>query len=643
MTIVLFAGLGGSDRGLEDAGYPVNLALNHDEIALAAHRALNPHTRQLRADIREVEPLDAVGGRRVGQLWASPDCTDFSSAKGAAPRSPRVRSLPWQICRWVGRLRKRGLGPDVVYLENVKEIRGWGPLVAMRDKATGRVIKIDDTVAAKGEHVPVNLQKLTRDPSRSGRTYRAWVRHMERLGATYEDRDLCCGDYGVPTTRTRLFGIAHFDGRKALWPTVTNGRRKLPSVMSGALLPHVPVASIIDWSVPLPSIFERSKPLVLATLKRVALGMKRFVLETTEPFLIHLTHQGSRAAMDVNDAIPTITGAHRGEIALVGPTLIPTCHSTSPPRAHDGREAAPTFTAAVKGGELAVSAAFLTPYHGARRPNEARGRCVGDSLPTQTTENRFGVVAAYLEEHRTRSIGHPADAGLPTQTGRDHHAVVGAFMVQHNTGVIGHPVSDALSTLTTLGTQQHVAGAFLVHQRGTSTALPIDGGMPTLTTGGNRGGDHVGIAAAILETGNVTAPAHEPDGEALTPATLARARRVAEFLRAQGVWSGGDIVTVGSYVVVDIGMRMLLPAEAAAAHELRLPPTITIQKRDRAKRPVRDPDGNPVWITRPLTKSESMRLIGNSVPRRMARLLAELNGPLALGRAMPLGAMVAAE
>lgn len=677
INVVLFAGMGGACQGLEDAGFPVHVAVNHDAVAIAAHKALNPHTKHLQADIYEVCPLDATGGRAVNILWASPDCRDHSVAKGGAPRSPRVRSMPWQVCRWVGVLRRHGRGPSTVMLENVREIRGWGPLVAKRDKATGRVLKLDGTVAAKGERVPREQQVLVRDPRHIGRHWRAWLAHMARLGVDWQDRDLCCADYGVPTTRKRLFGVGQLDGLPIVWPEQTHGHRHSEAVKAGRLLPHASAASIIDWSLPLPSIFDRKKDLQPATQRRIAVGMKRFVLEAAKPFLVHTTHHGTRPGHAMADAPPTITGAHRGEMALVGPALVPTTHTTSGDRIHDGRQPSPTLTAGVKGGELAVmagtiiqaahgdgrpgraqrwgdgatdlrqpigtttasgashavAAAYLTRYHGERRPNEARGLDPADGLATQTTENRFGVVAAYLTEHRGHSDAQDMAAGIGTQTAKDHHAVTAAWMVQHNTGLIGHSPDDGTSTLTTAGTQQQVAAACLIHQRGTGVATSPAGALRTITAGGDHGGDHIGIGAAYLTEYYSVGGQHQEADAALntltttdrfslthaaltdpplTAAQITRAKQVADFLRAHGVWSGGDIVTVtiaGScWIIADIGMRMLKPHEAAAAHELRMPAAITLDGR-----------------TQPLTKTQAMRLIGNSVPARMACLLALAN------------------
>lgn len=587
-NVVLFAGMGGTCQGAEEAGLPIHVAANHDEVAIAAHRALNPHTRHIQADIYEVDPLEATGGRYVSNLWASPDCTHHSSAKGGQPLSPRVRSMPWQICRWIGVLQKRGKGVGRMYLENVREIRSWGPLVAKRDKATGRVLKIDGTVAAKGERVPRFQQQLVRNRKEEGRTYRAWVKHIRGLRIAYEDRDLCCADYGIPTIRKRLFGVGHSSMALPSWPVVTHGHRNSEAVRAGILQPHVPAWKIIDWTRPMKSIFDRDKELVAATKKRVATGFMRFVYEAEKPFLIHLTHHGHRPAVDLDDPAPTFTGAHRGEMALVAGYMVQT-------------------------------------GYGERAGQTPRCMSVDDALGTQVTNG-------------------------------GKHAVMTAWMVQHNTGVIGHPMEDGLSTMTTLGTQQNVATAYLIHQRGTSTATSIEDGLRSLTTGGNRGGDHVGVCMPFLHYQYSTGGKHSSidaplyaistvdramvtgadavmDDPPLPPELLAKAKRVADFLRAQGVWDGGDIVRIGPWIVIDICMRMLHFTEAAAAHELRLPETIRIQKRDRKGNAVLDPDGQPVWIERPLTKTEAFRLIGNSVPKRMAKLLISANSPMLFSEA----------
>ncbi len=526
ITVVLFAGLGGACDGLEEAGYPVAVANNHDDVALAAHAARHPHTRHVRGDIFDVDPLAATGGRAVKILWASPDCRDHSVAKGGAPRSPRVRSLPWQVCRWAGKT-----APQQIFLENVREIRGWGPLIAKRDRATGRVLKLDGSVAAQGERVPVRQQQLGRDKRRLGQHFRAFVRHIRRLGYAYEDRDLCCADFGIPTSRRRWFAVARRDGLPIGWPTPTHAHRMTAPALR--LAPWVPAHSIVDWSLPIPSIFTRRKPLAEATHRRIAEGMRRYVLESAEPFIMPLTHTGGFRGHPTSEPLPTLTTAQRGEFALVAPLLIQSGY-----------------------GE---------------RPGQApRVLDLADPLGT--------VVA-----------------------GGAKHALVAAWMVQHNLGAVGTAMREPVSTLTTAGTQQQVAVAYLAHLRGTSHARDAADPIPTLTAGG----EHVGLVAAFLQ---------QYYSEGTTSQNLLDPLATVTTKPRFGV------VTVAiegeAYTVADIGMRMLTQHEAAAAHELRLPDRITVN-----------------GVHRPLTKTEGMRLIGNSVPKRMAKLLAEANASHVFDRA----------
>jgi DNA (cytosine-5)-methyltransferase 1 len=388
ITVVLFAGLGGACDGLEEAGCPVAVANNHDEVALAAHAARHPHTEHSRGDIFDVDPLRATRGRRVKVLWASPDCRDHSVAKGGAPRSPRVRSLPWQVCRWAGLTR-----PEVIFVENVREIRGWGPLIAKRCRKTGRVLKADGSVAAPGERVPVREQFLVRDPQRAGRSFRAWVRHLRGLGYAYEDRDLCCADYGIPTTRRRFFAVARRDGADIRWPAPTHAPRK-QSKASGRR-PWVPAADIIDWSIPCPSIFGRPKPLAEATMRRIAAGLRRYVLENPEPFLIPV---GTQVAGGSKHAIVAAWMVQHN-LGVVG---------------HEMSEPLSTLTTA--GTQQQIAVAFLQQYYSQGTTSQD---CT-DPLATVTTLARFGVVTVTL-------AGRPyaiADIGLrmltPDEAARAH-------------------------------------------------------------------------------------------------------------------------------------------------------------------------------------------------------------------------------
>jgi DNA (cytosine-5)-methyltransferase 1 len=553
ITVVLFAGMGGACVGLEAAGCPVQVANNHDDVALAAHAALHPHTKHVRGDIFDVDPVAATSGRRVRVLWASPDCRDHSVAKGGAPRSARVRSLPWQVCRWIGKTR-----PEVVMMENVREIRGWGPLIAKRDRATGRVIKLDGSVAAKGEHVPLRQQQLVRDKTHEGRTFRAFVRHLRHLGADYEDRDLCCADYGVPTTRRRWFAVARFDGQPIAWPGRTHAPRGQAKALG--LKPWVPAASIIDWSIPCPSIFDRKRPLADKTQARIAAGLRKYVLENPEPFIISITHTGSHRFRGMSEPLPTLTAAHRGELALITPFVVG-CGGRAgqvPPMSVED----PLGTSTTKEDRVLVAPVLVQTGYGEREGQAPR--CLD-------LEEPLGTVGA----------------------GGGKHAVVAAWMVQHNLDAIGHHAAQPVSTLTTRGTQQQIGVAYLAHLRNNCDALDAAGPVPTLTCGGGHVASVVAFLQQYYSEGTTSQACDVPLATVTTKARFAVVT-----------------VTIGGipYEIVDIGMRMLTPEEAARAHELDLPKAITVGD-----------------ITRPLTKTESMRLIGNSVPARMPRLLAEAN------------------
>ena len=564
ITAVLFAGLGGACDGLEDAGFHVHVCNNHDPVALAAHAAKHPHARHIKGSIFDVDPVEATGGRRVRALWASPDCTDHSVAKGGAPRSPRVRSLPWQVLRWAAKT-----GAEVIMMENVREIRGWGPLVAKRDRATGRVVKQDGTIAAPGERVPVRQQQLVRDKQRMGKTFRRFVAELKGLGYHYQDRDLCLADYGIPTTRSRWFAVARRDGQPIGWPVRTHAPRGKAEALG--LLPRAPLYPLIDWSLPMTSIFERSKPMATASLRRIAAGLHRFVLDSAEPFLIHLTHHGADRIHPVSGPMPTVICAHSGELAVVAPLL-----------------------------------------------TELRGRStaqpVTEPLAAQTTRSHHALVSALMVqmgyEERPGQTPRVLDLLEPIGTmvaGGGKHALVSAWGVQHNTGVVGHHLEEPLSTLTTSGTQQQLAAAYLMEFRGTSEdGQPVTDPAPTICTGGGRGGGHAGLVAAFLMEYYSAGGQHQSLRDPLnTVSTKGRFGLVTVTIDGR------------TYVITDIRHRMLQPEEMAAAHELTLPEFIVVDGKRRR-----------------LTKTEATRLIGNSVPKRIARLIAEANLKHPLGKPM---------
>ena len=281
LVVDLFAGGGGASAGIEAAlERPVDLAINHDPIALEVHRANHPETEHIVSNVWEVDPVKACRGRTVGLLWASPACTHFSKAKGSTnPLSAKIRSLAWVVVRWA-----RTVAPRVIVVENVEEFAKWGPL-----DAHGRPNK-----------------------AKAGQTFKAWCTKLRKLGYTGEFRELVAADYGTPTIRKRLFAVFRRDRQPIVWPEPTHG--------PGRAQPYRTAAECIDWTNKGRSIFDRKKPLKDATLRRIAAGLDRYVF-AGQPFILPVTHQGDERVHGVAEPLRTVTAAHRGELALCEPTL----------------------------------------------------------------------------------------------------------------------------------------------------------------------------------------------------------------------------------------------------------------------------------------------------------------------------------
>lgn len=597
MTVVLFAGMGGGCDGLEDAGFHVHLAINHDPVAVAVHRKRHPHTRHERCDVFEVCPRKATQGRGVRVLHASPDCTHFSVAKGGKPVSKRRRSLAWVVCRWAGQV-----GPETITLENVPEIQTWGPLIAKRDPATGRVLKLDGTVAAKGERVPVREQWLIPDPKKRGRIWRAWLKHMNGLGYSFEGRVLVCADYGIPTIRKRFFGIAQADGRPIEWPERTHAPRHLAKKLG--LKPWVGAHTILDWSLPVKSIFGRKKELADATKRRTARGVMRYVIDAAKPFIVPITHSGGDRVHGIDEPLRTLTTAHRGELAVVAPHLAVMRNSGKPYAAAD--EPLQTLTAGGANPAL-IAATMVQSGYGERKGQRPRALDIEEPAGTQVAGgSKAQLVTAFLAQHNSdprddgRKVprkGRGVDEPLAAVTTSPQVGVSAVFMAQHNTGEPGREAEEPLSTIVGRGSTQGVVAASMLNLRGTDKC-GRDARDPLATV--NAGGNHAGLILGFLQhyygTGGQDQSLADPLG-----ALTAKARH------------GLVTVKLGreTYVITDIGMRMLEPEEGAAAHGFKpgsLPDTITIDGKERR-----------------LTKTEKYHLVGNSVPPRMVQLLAECN------------------
>ncbi|MGV1867204.1 MULTISPECIES: DNA cytosine methyltransferase [unclassified Rhizobium] len=635
MTVVLFAGMGGGCDGLEEAGFHVHLAINHDKVAVAVHEYRHPHVRHLRCDVFEVDPRTATRGRGVRVLHASPDCTHFSVAKGGKPVSKRRRSLAWVVIRWAGQVR-----PETITLENVPEIRTWGPLIAKRCANTGRALRLDGSVAAKGERIPVEEQWLVPDPRHKGRIWRAWLNHLKSLGYSFEGRVLVCADYGVPTIRKRFFGVAQSDGRLIVWPERTHAPREKAKAMG--LKPWIGAHTIIDWSLQGKSIFGRPKDHAEATKRRIARGVIRYVVEK-KPFIVPITHtKGGNATRSAADPLGTITTAKGGEMMVAAPhvTKFRTGSTGS-----DMLDPLPTFTANSfekrPGGAvpLGIAAAHLI---GLAHGDSAKGGIGREySLDDPVTAIHAGggnlaVVAAHLQRQFGESIGADMAEPAPTFTpdGQGKSALVAAFLAQHNdgprVGLSARDARDPVSALTTTGAQQGVVAASMLALRGSNAA---GRGASEPVAALMASGNHAGVISVSLAEMRGRSPVGR---DAADPLAAVSGRGHAHLILAflQHYFSNGKqsddlrsplgaltakarygLVTVQvgrvTFYIDDIFMRMLQPEEGAAAHGFRpgaLPSSIVI-------------DGKSVR----LTKTQKYHLVGNSVPPRMVRLLAECN------------------
>lgn len=642
MIIDSFAGGGGASTGIEIAlGRSPDVAINHNAAALALHAANHPVTLHLDSNIWDVTPLEVTKGRPVGLLWASPDCKHFSKAKGGAPRDRNIRDLAWVVVDWAETVK-----PDVICMENVEEFVTWGP--------------IDDDGQPIKEF--------------AGITFEAWIKRLKKAGYKVEWRDLRACDFGAPTIRNRWFLIARRDGLPIAWPKPTHGDPESAEVRKGKLKPWRTAAECIDWSLPCPSVFDTSehikatlglranRPLAVNTMARIARGLKRYVLDAQRPFIVNLTHGARVEAAD--EPFKTITGAHRGEKAVVAPYLSRTDMTsavkrngiyslqdplrtqmtsgsfvlTSPflatmrnsQKPWQGADE-PTHTITAGGAGLTLVAPSLLSMKGtARRSSEATlphptvlaGGCHSALVaPVLTYAQQGGgnrsmeaphhticasrkdqnamfaasmiqvgygererqapraldltaplgtivaggakhaPMAAFLARHFGQSVGHGADEPIGTVTagGGGKSAPVAAFLAQQNNdsrrigGVNpGRSAEAPLSTICQSGSHQTVTAAWFAKYYGTGDGSRTDDPCHTVT---------VKDRFAHMQA-DMVAPPFGPEHET-------RARQVADFMRAHDAWDDREFVSVeiggATFIVVDIGMRMLTPRELFTA------------------------------------------------------------------------------
>lgn len=419
-----FAGGGGASTGIEMAtGYSVDIAINHDPEAIRMHKVNHPNTKHYCENVWAVDPVKACEGHPVALAWFSPDCKHFSKAKGGKPKDKNIRGLAWVACRWAALVR-----PRVIMLENVEEFKTWGPL-------------------NRGHH-PIRAKQ--------GDTFRQFVKQLNELGYEVQFRELVAADYGAPTKRKRFFMIARCDGVPIMWPKPTHAPTDSEEVKMGLLKPYVGAYTQLDFSLPCPSIFDTSeeikekygiravRPLAPKTMQRIARGLKKFVLDNPEPFIIQCNHGGERKPQDIRDPMPTITGKHG--YGVVEPRLAPYMGTNT--TNHPGGNCIEPIHTITTGNQQCLISPTLIQYH-SETSDAVRGQGIENPIMTVDSSNRYGLVTSFLSKFYKTGIGQDEREPLHTvTTSAEHFGEVRAFLIKYYGEGTGQDIEQPLDTVT---------------------------------------------------------------------------------------------------------------------------------------------------------------------------------------------------
>lgn len=406
-----FAGGGGASTGIEMAtGYSVDIAINHDPEAIRMHKANHPYTKHYCEDVWQVDPVKACNGHPVGLAWFSPDCKHFSKAKGGKPKDKKIRGLAWVACRWAGLVR-----PRVIMLENVEEFKTWGPL--------------------NRRHHPIKAKQ--------GKTFEKFVQQLTDLGYDVQFKELIAADYGAPTMRKRFFMIARCDSKPIVWPEPTHAPADSEAVKAGLLKPYVGAYTQLDFSLPCPSIFDTSeeikekygiravRPLAPKTMERIARGLKKFVLENSEPFIVQVNHSRAKSDYCKSTKLTPYLSVNREN------------HFGS-----DLREPVHTITG---NNQHMLMTPTLIQYHSETAQGDVRGQTIKDPIMTVDGTNRYGLVTSFLSKFYKTGIGQDIREPLGTVTanaGGGHFGEVRAFLIKYYGKGTGQDVKEPLDTVT---------------------------------------------------------------------------------------------------------------------------------------------------------------------------------------------------
>lgn len=443
-----FAGGGGASTGIEMAiGRSVDIAIDHDPDAIAIHKANHPHTKHYCEDVWQVDPVEACEGNPVALAWFSPDCKHFSRAKGGKPVDKNIRGLAWVAVKWALAVR-----PRILMLENVPEIRTWCPLGADNKpikERTGETFRGFILALSTGlpEWHPAYkemCEALSIEPNSEE------ARRIQKgLGYNVQYRTLKSCNYGAPTTRTRFYLIARCDGKPIVWAEPTHAPRDSEAVKQGLKLPYRTAADCINWTIPAKSIFERDKPLAENTMRRIARGIQKFVIDNPKPFIVPIGY-----------------GERKGQA----------------PRVNGIDEPLGTVVSSSKHYLVAPS---LIQYHSETSKDEVRGQELDEPLMTVGTAPRYALSVAHIMKNYGggyKGAGSAADAPLGTVTGIDHNSLVTAHIMTMRKNMDGQPVDEPLSTVSCSGAHRVEVEAFLVKYFSTGAAKSINEPLDTITT-----------------------------------------------------------------------------------------------------------------------------------------------------------------
>lgn len=471
-----FAGGGGASTGIELAiGRNVDIAINHDPDAIAMHRANHPNTKHYCEDVWEVDPVEACKGKPVTLAWFSPDCKHFSRAKGGKPADKNIRGLAWVAVKWAYLVR-----PSVIMLENVPEIQTWGPLGKDNRPIKERAGEtFDGFIKALSTGISTDhpaFQEMCEALSISWESEMAMAL-VKGLGYDIQFRTLRSCDYGAPTTRQRFYMIARCDGRKIVWPKPTHGQKNSADVKSGKKKPYHTAAECIDWSIPAQSIFERDRPLAENTLRRIARGIRRFVIDNPEPFIVTVNHGGDNfRGQSINEPLQTVTAKHG--YGIVTPTIM--CNNEN----NVGARVDSPLPTVTTGNRNFLVAPTLIQYHSETSKEEVRGQEVDQPIMTIDTAPRYALSCAHIMKNYGggyTGAGSKADAPLDTVTATDHNSLVTAHIMTMRNHMDGQPVDEPLGTITAGATHHLEVQAFLLKYYGNGTANSVSEPLDTVT------------------------------------------------------------------------------------------------------------------------------------------------------------------